>query len=61
MLSRRIGEPCPKCTTRLMRRRTKVNGLVGDVAYCARCDAAFEIAADEPVFMPALGAAPAAA
>lgn len=59
MLSRRIGEPCPKCATRLMRRRTKVNGLVDDVAYCARCNAAFEIAADEPVLFPALSATPA--
>ncbi len=61
MLSRRIGEPCPKCPTRLMRRRAKINGQVGDVAYCARCDASFEIAADEPVFFPARILAPQAA
>lgn len=52
MKSKRIGEPCPKCATRLMRRKAKINGDVGEVAYCARCNAAFEIAVDEPVLMP---------
>lgn len=58
MLAKKIGEPCPKCATRLMRRRSKFARIEGDVAYCARCDASFELAADEIVLIPALLAQP---
>jgi len=43
-----------------MRRRSRFARIEGDVAYCARCDASYELAAEEVVFVPALiGAQPA--
>jgi len=47
MLDKKIGEPCPTCTTPLQRRRSTFRTIVGDVAYCARCCSSFEIANDE--------------
>ena len=44
MLEKRIGEPCPTCTTPLQRRRSTFRTIVGDVAFCARCCSSFEIA-----------------
>lgn len=49
MLEKKIGEPCPTCTTPLQRRRSTFRTIVGDVAFCARCCSSFEIAADEDV------------
>ena len=50
MSAHAIGAPCPKCGALLMpRERARLfrNG-VGDVAFCARCKAAWDIAeADE--------------
>lgn len=45
MLEKKIGEPCPTCTTPLQRRRSTFRTIVGDVAFCARCCSSFEIAA----------------
>jgi hypothetical protein len=47
MHERRIGEPCPACATPLQRRRSSFRTISGDVAYCARCMAAYELATDE--------------
>lgn len=47
MLEKRIGEPCPTCTTPLMRRRSTFRSITGDVAFCARCCSSFELAKDE--------------
>lgn len=49
MLSRRIGEPCPKCAVRLQRRKTRNRGDIVDIAYCAGCNAAFELAEEEKI------------
>jgi hypothetical protein len=61
MSARRIGGPCPKCGAVLMRReraRLFRTGS-GDVAYCARCNAAWDIeddvvrsAPDAPLLTP---------
>lgn len=45
MQSKTIGDPCPSCRAPLMRRRSTFRTVPGDVAYCARCDASFELAA----------------
>lgn len=47
MLSKRVGDPCPACQTALMRRRSTFRSIVGDVAYCARCNSSFELAQEE--------------
>lgn len=46
MSGKEIGGPCPKCGAVLMRReRARVfRSGSGDVAYCARCNAAWDIA-----------------
>ena len=44
MLEKKIGEPCPTCTTPLQRRRSTFRTIVGDVAFCARCCSSFELA-----------------
>ncbi|MET0181281.1 MAG: hypothetical protein ABW199_00185 [Caulobacterales bacterium] len=54
MLSKRIGEPCPKCSTGLQRRRTRNRGDVMDIAYCASCNASFELSVEEEIEAPAL-------
>jgi hypothetical protein len=46
MLEKKIGEPCPTCTTPLQRRRSTFRTILGDVAFCARCCSSFELAAD---------------
>ncbi|MBN8606264.1 MAG: hypothetical protein J0L81_05045 [Caulobacterales bacterium] len=46
MLEKKIGEPCPSCETPLMRRRSTFRSISGDVAYCARCNSAYEIACE---------------
>ncbi|HVY85086.1 MAG TPA: hypothetical protein VG943_08130 [Caulobacterales bacterium] len=43
MLMKKIGEPCPTCATPLQRRRSTFRTIVGDVAYCARCCASYEL------------------
>jgi hypothetical protein len=45
MSAKTIGGPCPKCGALLMRReRARVfRSVGGDVAYCARCNAAWDI------------------
>lgn len=60
MHEKHIGEPCPTCQTPLQRRRSNFRTIVGDVAYCARCSASFEIAADDGrvLAMPASPLAP---
>jgi uncharacterized protein YbaR (Trm112 family) len=61
MHERRIGEPCPVCATPLQRRRSSFRTISGDVAYCARCSAAYELVAEEePIITAAApGLAPA--
>ncbi|MET0182600.1 MAG: hypothetical protein ABW199_06920 [Caulobacterales bacterium] len=47
MYGQRIGDPCPKCSSLLIRRAKRIvarGGESGDVAYCARCNAAYELA-----------------
>lgn len=46
MLEKRIGEPCPTCSTPLQRRRSTFRTVVGDVAFCARCCSSFELAGE---------------
>ncbi|MES1157057.1 MAG: hypothetical protein ABUL73_04670 [Alphaproteobacteria bacterium] len=43
MSMKNIGEPCPNCATPLQRRRSTFRTIVGDVAYCARCCASYEL------------------
>jgi hypothetical protein len=45
MLEKQIGEPCPTCNLPLQRRRSTFRTIIGDVAFCARCSASYEIAA----------------
>ena len=47
MLEKRVGEPCPTCSTPLMRRRSTFRTISGDVAYCAHCCAAYELVREE--------------
>lgn len=49
MPGKQIGEPCPKCAATLMRRRraSLFRMADGDIAYCAPCNAAWEIAGEE--------------
>jgi hypothetical protein len=48
MLGKRIGDPCPKCTATLMRRRrSSASRGSGDVAYCAPCNSAYAIEGEE--------------
>jgi hypothetical protein len=45
-----LGEPCPKCAAPLIRRPKQTVARTmgpGDVAYCAGCNAAWDI--EEPV------------
>ncbi len=56
MNTKKVGEPCPKCSTLLIRRPRRIvarAGGSGDMAYCAMCRAAFEI--DEPADIAAMG------
>ncbi|MBY0564026.1 MAG: hypothetical protein K2P58_07550 [Hyphomonadaceae bacterium] len=46
MLEKREGEPCPICAQPLQRRRSTFRTILGDVAYCARCSASYELAED---------------
>lgn len=43
MILKSIGEPCPNCTTPLQRRRSTFRTVAGDVAFCARCSASYEM------------------
>ena len=43
MLAKKVGDPCPKCAARLIRRRSNFRMIVGDVAYCGPCNASFEL------------------
>ena len=58
MLEKKIGEPCPTCTTPLQRRRSTFRTIIGDVAFCARCCSSFELAREnadsEAMLMPAV-------
>lgn len=47
MLSKKVGDPCPKCASRLFRRRSNFRLVEGDVAYCGPCDAAYELREEE--------------
>ncbi|KAF0181867.1 MAG: hypothetical protein IV086_12115 [Hyphomonadaceae bacterium] len=46
-----IGEPCPKCAAILIRRRraSLFRATDGDVAYCAPCNAAWDIEGEAPL------------
>lgn len=55
---KRVGDPCPKCAGKLMRRRSNFRLIAGDVAYCAPCNASFELVEEEQT-VPALAAMPA--
>lgn len=47
-----IGDPCPKCAAMLIRRRraSLFRATDGDVAYCAVCNAAWEIEGEDAAF-----------
>ena len=47
MHEKHIGEPCPACRTPLQRRKSTFRTIVGDVAYCARCCASYELARED--------------
>ncbi|MGE3143318.1 MAG: hypothetical protein AB7L65_08345 [Hyphomonadaceae bacterium] len=45
MSGKQIGDPCPKCATRLIRRAKRIvlrSDDPGDVAYCAHCNTAWD-------------------
>lgn len=47
MYGKRIGEPCPKCASLLIPRAKRMiarGGGSGDMAFCPRCSAAYELA-----------------
>jgi hypothetical protein len=46
-----IGDPCPKCAAILIRRRraSLFRATDGDVAYCAPCNAAWDIEGEPPL------------
>ena len=46
MQGKKIGEACPKCAGNLIRRAKRIvarDGGPGDVAFCPRCNGAWEI------------------
>lgn len=45
MFTKSIGEPCPKCAAPLIRRHRAARFMSegADVAFCARCIAAWEL------------------
>jgi hypothetical protein len=49
MPGKKIGDPCPKCAAMLMRRpRASLFRMAdGDMAFCARCNAARDIVGEE--------------
>ena len=49
MPGKHIGDPCPKCAAMLIRRRraSLFRSSDGDVAFCAPCNAAWDIAGEE--------------
>ena len=49
MPGKHIGDPCPKCAASLIRRRraSLFRAADGDVAFCAPCNAAWDIAGEE--------------
>lgn len=47
MLEKREGEPCPICAQPLQRRRSTFRTILGDIAFCARCSASFELVEDD--------------
>ena len=49
MPGKHIGDPCPKCAAMLIRRRraSLFRAADGDVAFCAPCNAAWDIAGEE--------------
>ena len=49
MPGKHIGDPCPKCAASLIRRRraSLFRESDGDVAFCAPCNAAWDIAGEE--------------
>jgi len=49
-----IGDPCPKCAAILIRRRraSLFRSTDGDVAYCAPCNAAWDIEDEPPSSRP---------
>jgi hypothetical protein len=49
MHEKHIGEPCPACRLPLQRRTSTFRTIVGDVAYCARCSASYELAREEEI------------
>lgn len=53
MLSKKVGDPCPKCASRLFRRRSNFRVINGDVAYCGPCNAAYELHDEEEELLPA--------
>lgn len=50
-----IGDPCPKCAAMLIRRRraSLFRATDGDVAYCAPCNAAWDIEGEAGAFSDA--------
>ena len=49
MPGKHIGDPCPKCAAMLIRRRraSLFRSADGDVAFCAPCNAAWDIVGEE--------------
>jgi len=60
MPGKQIGDPCPKCAATLQRRKraSLFRMADGDIAFCAPCNAAWEIVGEElqPAFEPQLAA-----
>lgn len=60
MPGKQIGEPCPKCAATLQRRRraSLFRMADGDIAFCAPCNAAWDILGEEsePAHHPAIAA-----
>lgn len=52
--SRRVGDPCPKCSAPLTRRINSFywRGARGDAAYCGPCGAIWQIVGEEVLPLP---------
>ena len=58
MPGKHIGDPCPKCAAMLIRRQraSLFRSSDGDVAFCAPCNAAWEIDGEEQALDPRIAA-----
>lgn len=42
-MGKKEGDPCPRCSTPLLRRKSNFRSFLGDVAHCAGCNMSFEM------------------